>query len=702
MEKLFYPSSIVIFGISTQPNNLGKEIARNLFEFSYTGVIYFVGKEGGVLFGRKIHDSLHEIEDEIDLAIILTPARTVPEILEQCGKKGIKRAVIESGGFGEFGEDGKRLGNKLKSIAQSYGMRFVGPNCIGLMNASNGLVTPFARLQNVFKPGGVGIIAQSGGVALSFLNMFDSEQLGFSKFSSIGNKIDVDENDLLEFYVRDTDTSVICMYLESIKDGKRLTDIARNSTKPILAHKANISSLSKAIAQSHTDALVNDDMVVDAAFEQSGIKRFRENRSYLDFVKILQLPKMQGRNLAVVSRSGGHAVIASDAASTYKFNLPPFKEEFLNMIRQHLRAKVISLSNPLDLGDLFDFDVYVQIIEHTLKQPEIDGILLIQTYFASAEGNSSRSLFHSVASLSRRYNKPVVLCVHTEQQEISRLFKEFDFPVFQDPERAVCALDAVIKYNESIKSKASDRSISIPSPEPKADQIRQIIQRCVHRGANPLLDECLDLVKNLGISLPDHEFVSDVDSLKRAYKRLTGNVALKVVASGISHKSDRGGVRLNLAGEQSVTNSFSDMAAIFGVNPDEGLKGFIVQQMLSTQEGGLELIVGAKRDAQFGPVVMLGHGGIFAEILGKTSIRLAPLTSNEIDRMIETLPGSEILAGVRNRPGIDKGALRDVIARVAWLIETFDEIDQIDLNPVSVCFNGAVVLDARLYLRELS
>ncbi len=699
MEKLFNPSSVVIFGVSMHPANLGKEIARNLFEFRYAGIIHFVGKEGGVLFGRRIHDSLDEIDDKIDLAIILTPARTVPDLLEQCGKRGISRAVVESGGFGELGEEGKRLGEELKEIAHRYDMRFVGPNCIGIMNASNGLATPFARLQNVLRRGSVGIIAQSGGVALSFLNMFDSEQLGFSKFSSIGNKINVDENDLLEFYINDSETSIVCMYLESIKDGKRLMKIAANSTKPILAHKANISSMSKTVAESHTDALVNDDQVVDAAFEQSGIVRFRENRSYMDFVKILQLPRMNGRNLAIVSRSGGHAVMASDAAFTHNFILPPFKEEFLDMIHRHLRAKVIRLSNPLDLGDLFDFEVYVKIIEHTLKQPEIDGILLIQTYFASVEGPSSRFFLNAAADLCKKYEKPVVLCVYTEQEEISKLFKEFNFPVFLDIERAVSALNASINYYQRMDTISSAGVPFTPDPQPEVHKIKKILERRLSLGGNPLLDECLEIIKYLGIQTPRFETARDINSLRTVCSRLNEPLALKVVATGISHKSDCGGVALDLAGSGMIMQTFSDMMTKFANDPLTGLEGMLVQEMAPEEIGAVELIVGAKRDPQFGPVIMLGHGGIFAEILGKTSVRLAPLSSADIEEMIKSLPGSEILHGARNRPSVDKKALGDVIGRVAWIMEAIEDIDQLDLNPVRVSPKGAIVLDARIYLK---
>ncbi len=507
MKKLFNPSSVVVIGVSSDPRNLGKEIARNLFEFRYTGVIHFVGLDEGILFGRRIHKSLDEIDGPIDLAIILTPARTVPDILEQCGKKGITRAVIESGGFGEYRGKGDEWSQALKDTALRYGIRFIGPNCIGIMNASNGLTTPFAILHNMFRAGDVGIIAQSGGVGLSFLNMFDSEQLGFSKFASIGNKLNIDENDLLEYYIEDPDTSIICMYLESIQDGKRFTKLARKSSKPIVVHKANIGGYSQIIAQSHTNALANDDMVVDAALTQSGMIRFRDMHSYVDFVKILKIPKMRGRNLAIISRSGGHAVVAADAAYTYGFDLPPFNEDFLDQIRQKVRANVIRLANPLDLGDLFDFEVYVQIVEHTLQQPNVDGILLLQTYFAAVEGEASRKFLRSAASLSRQYQKPVALCVSTEQVEISRLFKEFDFPIFISPERAVSALDTAIKFEtrrELITLESAEPGKPVEMDKPA---ISRILDKSISDGRSPLLHEALDIMLLAGLDVPDYTVV---------------------------------------------------------------------------------------------------------------------------------------------------------------------------------------------------
>jgi acetate---CoA ligase (ADP-forming) len=699
MREFFCPSSVAVIGVSTRPMNLGKEIARNLFEFSFDGIINLVGAEGGVIFGRKIHASVEEISDQVDLAVILTPAKTIPGILEQCGRKGVRRVIIESGGFGEFNEAGHGLGEEVKTIVAKYDMRLIGPNCIGIMNSSNGLATPFAALRDVFPPGGVGIIAQSGGVALSLLNMFDSEQIGFSKFAAIGNKLNCDESDFLEYYIEDPKTSVICVYLESIKDGRRLCEIGRNSPKPIVMHKANIGSMSRVIAQSHTEALANDNQVVDAAFQQVGIVRFREMQTYLDFVKILQLPSMKGRNLAIVSRSGGHAVMAADAAATYKFKLPPFKDDFLNEIKKHLRANVIRLTNPLDLGDLFDFDVYSRIIEHTLQQEEVDGVLFMHTYFAAIEGESSRRLLHRVDELSAQYGKPIAVCVSTEQFELSRLHRELDFPIFMTPGRAVRALDTSIRYRERKEFIAQNSEIVPPDPAPDDETIQELINRVKSAGRPVLLHEALEVIGAAGLDVADWKLIVKGEAIERALETMPGPYALKIDAEGVSHKSDLGGVMLGLADGKAVGEAHTEMVGRFRTLPEARLHGAVVQKMAGREPGTYELIIGGKRDPQFGPVVLVGHGGVLVEIFDKTSLRMAPLSIGEIEDMIEQIPGSDIFNGVRGLPPINRDALVDAILRVSYLMVNFPEIDQIDVNPILVSKSGAQAVDARIYLR---
>ncbi len=700
MQALFHPSSTVVIGVSDRRTNMAREIVANLLKFEFKGMIHLVGREGGVLFGHKIHASLEEIDEPIDVAIVLTPAKTVPEILEQCGKKGITRVIIESGGFGEFGDQGEALGERLKEIADTYGIRFIGPNCIGIINPLNGLATPFVPLQDVFRRGNTGIIAQSGGVALSLLFMFGSEHMGFSKFATVGNKLNINENDLLEYYIDDPDTSVICMYLESIRDGRTMAELAKRSSKPILVHKSNIGALSREIAHSHTEAITNDDEVVSAAFKQAGIVRFRDFLTHLDFVRILQAPRMRGRNLAIVSRSGGHAVIAADAAQTYGFNLPPFPAEFLDEVRRHLRANVIKLGNPLDLGDLFDFDVYVRIVENTIRQETIDGILFLHTYFAGLEGAASRRLLHSVAKMSKQYDKPIAICVSADQKEMSRFHEDLNFPTFVSPERAVDALDRSIKWAERRAFLDAQNETVEPAPNTRSDEIRRRIETCRRDGRSPLLHEALDIISAAGVPTPEHCVVTDPLRLHEEIALMPGPYAAKVISSDVSHKFDKGGVALRLHDREAARDACASMLRTFGEAGAGGFQGALIQRMVPRGPATYEMIIGGKRDKHFGPMVLLGHGGVFVEVFGKSALRMVPVSRDEIDEMIDELPGSEIFRGVRGLPEIDREALIEAVFCVGRLMAEFTEIDSLDVNPIIVSRDGAQAVDARIFLTD--
>ncbi|MFU8771288.1 MAG: acetate--CoA ligase family protein, partial [Anaerolineales bacterium] len=390
MRDFFYSTNIAVIGVSSRPTNLGRNIVANLVEYGFNGVVHAVGPRGGVIETRRIYPSITEVPDQVDLAVILTPAKTVPSILEECGQKGIRRVIIETAGFREYGEGGRQLEQEIQQIAHQYSIRFIGPNCIGAINMENGFCVPFARLTKFVKPGDISIITQSGGVGMSALNLMANEGLGLNKFVSIGNMLDVSAEDLLEYLIEDEGTNLVFVYLESINDGRRLMEIARKSHKPILIFKANIGSLGQKIALSHTASLASDDRVVAAAFHQSGVIRVRDATSLGNNLKILRLPSLKGKNLAVISRSGGHAVLAADACELAGFNLAHFPDKFLREIESYFRASVIRLTNPLDLGDLFDLDMYARIVEQTLQLPSVDGVVFLHTSLSEGENLKSR------------------------------------------------------------------------------------------------------------------------------------------------------------------------------------------------------------------------------------------------------------------------------------------------------------------------
>lgn len=693
MRHLFNPDTVAVIGVSPRPDNLGRQIASNLLQFEFDGIIYFVGPRGGRLFGRRIYHSVSDIPDHVDLAVILTPAPSIPEIMEECARKGIKRIVIESAGFGEYGDEGHRLATRIQEIASDAGIRFIGPNCIGLINRHNGLSLPFVRLELDMKAGGISIVTQSGGVGLSILNVLTSEGLGLAKFASVGNKLDVDENDLLEYLIEDPETEIICMYLEGIRDGRRLIELARRSTKPILLHKSNIGTAAHGIATSHTAALSADDAVVDAALRQAGIARFRDPQTLVHYLKALPMPPLKGNRLAVLSRSGGHAVIAADECDLTGFKLTEFPPEFLQEVSSQMRAKVIRLTNPMDLGDLFDLEIYADLAERTLSMDEVDGMVFLQTYMASAEGEDAQKLFGRLHELSARLHKPVAIHAATIETELSRLKHQLDGPIFTEPSHAVRALALLRDYRDR-----ELRSQSRPDGPADPDAVRGVLDLCRSEGRDPLIQEALQICRAYGVPVIAERLVQDEDEAVAAATDLGFPVAMKVVSPEVSHKSDFGGVQLNLRNEEGVRLAYRDMMdSVLSHAPGAHVDGALIQPMVI---GGRDLIVGARLDANFGHVVLVGMGGIFVEVFRDSAVRVAPFERDTALAMLRQLQIWPILEGVRGQTASDIDALVDAILSITRLVTDFPEIAEMDLNPVRVLARGqgCFTLDARMRL----
>ena len=698
LHDIFYPRSVAVIGVSTKEDNLARRIVENLITFDFQGLIYQVGTRPGVLYGRRIYCSVEDIPDQVDLAVILTPAATVPDILEQCVRKGVQGAVIESAGFNEFGPDGARLAEQLIEIARRSGIRFIGPNGLGIINLENGLVLPFSRLQNLFRKGGISIISQSGGVGLSYLNALASENLGLAKFASIGNKLNLDENDLLEYLLKDPATDIICMYLEGINDGKHLLSLARQAQKPILLHKSNIGRLGNSIAKSHTVALSSDDKVVDAALRQCGIIRFQDQNTLINYLKILPLPAIRGNRLAILSRSGGHAVIAADACEQSGFTLTSFEPSFLREIESHFRANVITLSNPLDLGDLFDYEVYTRIVQRTIQEPNVDGIVFLHTYFSRTEGELSRTLFQRLEELSFRYQKPIAICVATDEEELSNLKRSLPNPIFTTPTDAIHALELLKGY---AREQAKPRTVpELPEVEADRDTVAAIIARCTEEHRDPALDEATEIFHAYRIRVVPHARAMDAEDAVKAARTIGYPVVLKVISPEVSHKSDLGGVQLNLKTDEGVRMAYNDMLdRIHQRLPQAAIQAVLVQPMIME---GRELILGARQDMQFGPIVLLGMGGIFVEVFKEVAIRVVPFSREEAFSMFAELRTGKILEGIRGQEPFDRESAVDCMLRLARLVYDFPEIKEVDINPVRIFRKGegCMALDARIVLRQ--
>ena len=688
MRGFFYPESVAVIGVSPRFDNLGRAITTNLISHHFQGRISLIGPRGGYVYGHRVLPSLEEVDGPLDLAVILTPAATVPEMLEACGRRGIRRVVIETGGFGEYDDSRKELEAELTAIARRHEMRFIGPNGIGVMNKEVGLVVPFPKVSTNLKEGEVSIISQSGGVGLTYVNALNSERIGINKFVSVGNKLNVDENDLLEFMIQDPGTKVICLYLESVTDGRRLMDLARSTDKPILIHKSNTSPQSARIAASHTAALSADETIVDAAFKQAGIIRVKETRNMINYLKILTKPRLKGKRIAIVSRSGGHAVIAADACAANGLDLPPFPREFLDEFEKHFRGGVIKIQNPIDLGDLFDFSVYTTIAEAILSREEIDGMIFAHGY-RGAETPQSREFVQTVADMVSRFGKPLALVLFVEENESAYVKTTYDFPVFSSPEEAAdCLRVSALVHANSLQPRPQER--------PQSGLDLELVEKAIQDNP-PGLSQALELARAAGIPMAEHCLATGWPEVRAAAEELGFPLALKTAHPDISHKSDAGGVILNITDEAELEAGVERMVRDLGRRGYSDPWPMVVQRMAGA---GREVIIGGRQDPTFGPVVLFGVGGIMVEILGDVALRVAPIDHKEALSMMDQLKTSAILDGVRGEAATDKEALAEAVVRVAQLLVAFPAIREIDLNPVMAYGKGRGLLavDARVVL----
>ena len=696
MREIFYPTSIAVIGVSAKPTNLGRNIVANLIEYGFTGIVYAVGPSGGMIETRRIYRSVGDIPDHVDLAVIFTPAHTVPAILEECGQKGIRWAIIETAGFREYTDEGRQLEDEIARIAGEYEIQFVGPNCIGAINMENGMCVPFPRLTKFVKPGDVSMITQSGGVGMSALNLMANEGLGLNKFVSVGNMLNIDAEDMLEYLITDEGTGLIFMYLESIRDGRRLMEVARKSHKPVVIFKANIGELGKNIALSHTASLTSDDKIVEAAFHQAGIIRVNSATTVGNNLKILGLPPMKGKNLAIISRSGGHAVIAADATELAGFNLAHFPESFLREIEKHFRASVIRLTNPLDLGDLFDLNVYAQIVEQTLQLEGVDGIVFLHTSLSESENLTSRKLLERMIDLVDKYDKPVAYYISAAAEEVNYLKQNYDFPIFTQVVETIRALEMSHHYHiQAAKIRAKDDT---PAYEVNRAGVKELISQAKAEQRDLLISEALQVLGHYGIPTVPSVIANQVEEAQSAAEEIGYPVAIKIVAEQISHKSDVGGVQLNLRNGPAVVEAYEEMMErIHQVNPQAKLDGILVQPMVT---GGRELILGGRQDPQFGPVVLVGLGGIFVEIFEESQVRVAPISQRTAEEMIQDLRGYQILTGARGHKAVDIDSVVGALLRLSQLLTDFPEIKELDINPLRVFYagEGCRALDARIIL----
>jgi len=696
MKKFFYPDSMVVVGVSITKINLGRIILLSNLQQGYEGRLYGVGARDGEVDGVKVYPGIEQLPEIPDVAILITPAKTIPDELEKCGKKGINRVVIESGGFSEFSSDETDLEKEVLAIAQRYGIKIIGPNCIGTVNFEKHMMMPFAFFKKVNKTGNVSLISQSGGVGNTYLHGLPENHIFLAKFASVGNKLDLDEVDFLEYFLEDPKTEIIVCYLEGFSRGRDFYNLAMNSQKPVIVHKSNRSPESASIAQSHTTALSAGDDVVDAALSQSAVIRAEDEDEVIRAVKAMKLPPMRGKKVAVLSRSGGHAVISADACVKYGFDMISFPDSFLEAIRGMYITRVITHQNPLDLGEIFDYTIFTSILEEALKLDEIDGILFNHLYQAEYEAEMSRTFLDSVDKLVKKYKKPVMVTMISDAEELLDIKKNHPLPVFSTPNDAAHALFISAQYHER-KTQRDNRGTENHSII-DLSRIREFLLQSKYRQRQPLLHENLEMCAMAGIRSVRGKRIFTIDELQDV--SIGFPLAAKLVSSDASHKSDADGVKLSINDYDELSDMIAEMKiSLESYLPGADFSGVYVHEMATA---GAEFFVGARRDPVFGPIVMTGMGGIFVELYRDVAICLAPVTIHEAWDMVQSLKSYPLFQGFRGKPPLDAQSLVDVIMRVSELVTGVNAIHEIDLNPVFVYDEGkgSTVVDCRIFLQD--
>jgi acyl-CoA synthetase (NDP forming) len=679
MKTIFFPKSVAILGVSNAPANNGRVIAENLDRFGFTGKIYLVGSKAGVLGKRQIFAHIGEMPDIPELAVILIPASGLAKAVETCGEKGITNIIIETAGFSEFGEERKGLEREIVRIASKWGMKIIGPNCVGIVNVENGLALPFYPLYpHEVKKGQVSIISQSGGLVHDIMVLCNIENVGMNKMVSIGNKLVCDENDVLEYLISDPTTGIIGLYLENIRDGRRLMELATSTDKPIVLLKSNRGPGSKEIAKFHTSALAGDDLVVDKAMKQAGVHRVQNLREMVDSFKVFSLPSLKGPRLAVIARSGGHAVLSADSVYSHGFRLASFSGQFFAMLSEKTRAGVIRRTNPLDLGDVFDFTVYFEIAESALREEDVDAVLIVHSYALGVDFESSKRFISDCRILSQTYKKPVVFCTIAHKEDWLALRGETNLPLFAHVDDALTALSKVLEHSRKQVYPFSE-DIYMGSQEE-----RQRTPSRLSPGMTPA-NEVFNLLGMYGLSVADYMMVANADEGLKAARDIGFPVALKNASTHVLHKTERGGVILDIPDSASLERAFNGMEADL----------YLLQKMVPS---GCEIIIGGRNDPEFGPIILCGLGGIFVEIYKDAAIRVVPIDEKTARQMIAELHGADILKGFRGKKPYDVDYLAGILVNISRLLLEHGEIKTLDINPL-ILFekgSGGIVVDAKL------
>lgn len=703
LRSLLYPRSVAVIGASTKSGTVGQLPFQCIMENKFSGVVYPVNPNAESVMSVKAYPSVLDVPGNVDLAIIIVPAQFVPKVTDECGRKGVRAIIVISDGFKERGSEGAARERELRDITLGHGMRLVGPNCMGVIN-TDPAVSLNATFSRIYPPrGNVAFLSQSGGLGLAILDYAKNLNMGISTFVSVGNRADISANDMLQYWEQDPATRVILLYLESFGNPRTFARIARrvSAAKPIIVVKSGSSPAGSRAASSHTGALATSEIASDALFRQAGMIRVNTLEELFAVATVLShQPVPRGKRVAIVTNGGGPGILAADACEQHGLELPEFTPETIEELRS-INKRDIGIHNPLDLTGSASDEQYEGILKLLANDKGNDAVIVIFAPPVIVSYKGMEDAIRRVAPVFLRHRKPLLACLMGQRGFTAKLdFKDKLVPSYAFPEEAVLALARAVKYGEWLRKPKG----TIPKIRGiKRERARKLIERAMTRSTDRPLwlspKEITNLLSCYGIRFAETLMAKTADDATTAASRVGFPVAVKLSSSTIVHKTDVGGVKLDLESEIEVKRAFNDIKSrLAEMGRQDEMEGVTVQHMVKE---GIEAIVGVTLDPSFGPLIMFGMGGVYAELMKDVAVRLHPLTDSDARELVKSIKMTKLFEGFRGAPPSDTESLEDLLLRLSALVEDIPQIAELDFNPVKVMPRGEGywIVDARIMLR---
>ncbi|PLS78017.1 MAG: acyl-CoA synthetase [Chloroflexi bacterium] len=703
LEAIFAPQAIAVVGASPDERKLGHTVLRNIVQNNFPGAIYPIHPTATEVLGHKVFASVAALPETPELAVVVVPPQAVLQVATECGEKGVKGLIVITAGFREVGSEGRKLEDELLAIVRRYGMRMVGPNCLGVIDNVAHMNASFAALMPL--EGNIAFMSQSGAICTAILDWSVVEGIGFSRFVSLGNKADVDEVALLQAWNDDPQSRVILAYLEGISRGPEFIQVARQVTKqtPVIAIKSGTTDAGSRAISSHTGSLAGSENAYEAAFRQSGILRARTMQDVFDQALIFAYqPLIGGDRIAIVTNAGGPGILATDAVEHAGLQLARFERATIEELHAQL-PPTANVYNPIDIIGDAKSDRYHTGIKAALADPNVDAVLVLFTPQAQSDVPETAQVIADLTAAQQANGgeriKPVVTSFMGEKSlgPALKILNERHIPNYPFPERAVAALKAMVAYKQWLDRPAGD----YVSFDVDRERVQRTFDEVRGQGRLELGEvEAREVMAAYGMRLPESQLARSPEEAVEIANRIGYPVVLKISSPDILHKSDIGGVRAGIESANEARDAYELIEyRARRYQPNADIRGVLVQQQAPK---GRECLVGVSRDPQLGPMIGFGMGGIYVEVLKDVVFRLAPLSQQEAQEQIEAIRSFPILRGVRGQAPADIPSILDTILRTSQLVTDFPEIVEMDINPLMVYDHGqgSIVLDARIILND--